>query len=348
MALKNTVIMNGRELAFEPGQTILEVAEQNGLDIPTLCFLRGTSPSDKCRICVVEVGGAGGLMLACSTPATNNMIIETESPGVAESRREALRQRLATGNHNCMIAQPDEDVHPELRPKTLDEVSTGAFAMEAVNPLIIRDFSRCIQCGRCIKACNEVQVNNAIILGYVGETAKVMTPGDTALKDSDCVFCGECVQACPVGALVEKDARYNVRSQEADRVRTTCGYCGVGCQIELHVRDNKVVRVTGVESAAPNFGSLCVKGRFGYHFINSPDRLTTPLIKQKDGTFREATWDEALDHVAGNLTRIKDAHGPDSMGVLVSARATNEDNYVANRFARAVLKTNNIDHCARL
>jgi len=193
-----------------------------------------------------------------------------------------------------------------------------------------------------------VQVNNAIILGYVGETAKVMTPGDTALKDSDCVFCGECVQACPVGALVEKDARYNVRSQEADRVRTTCGYCGVGCQIELHVRDNKVVRVTGVESAAPNFGSLCVKGRFGYHFINSPDRLTTPLIKQKDGTFREATWDEALDHVAGNLTRIKDAHGPDSMGVLVSARATNEDNYVANRFARAVLKTNNIDHCARL
>jgi predicted molibdopterin-dependent oxidoreductase YjgC len=146
---------------------------------------------------------------------------------------------------------------------------------------------------------------------------------------------------------VEKDVRYKVRPWENQKIRTTCSYCGVGCQLYLHVKDNRVVQVTGVDEAAPNYGSLCVKGRFGYDFINSPERLTTPLIKE-NGQFREATWDEALDLVANTLNNIKSAHGPDSIGVLTSARITNEENYIANKFARAVLKTNNIDHCARL
>ena len=165
--------------------------------------------------------------------------------------------------------------------------------------------------------------------------------------DSDCVFCGECVQACPVGALVEKNARYKWRPRDARAVKTTCSYCGVGCQINLHVKDNTVLKITGAEDSPPNFGSLCVKGRFGYDFINSPDRLTTPLIKE-NGEFREASWDEALEKVAGSLTEIKDTNGSDSIGVLTSARITNEENYIAHKFARTVLKTNNIDHCARL
>ena len=167
------------------------------------------------------------------------------------------------------------------------------------------------------------------------------------LKDSDCVFCGECVQVCPVGALIEKDVRHKIRPWEISKVRTTCTYCGVGCQLYLHVKDNRVVKVTGAEDMAPNYGSLCVKGRFGYDFIHSEDRLTTPLIKE-DGTHREATWDEALGLVAEKLSSIKTEHGSDSIGVLTSARVTNEENYLANKFARAVLKTNNIDHCARL
>jgi predicted molibdopterin-dependent oxidoreductase YjgC len=211
----------------------------------------------------------------------------------------------------------------------------------------VRDFSRCIQCGRCVQACNEVQVNNAIHFGFRGARTKIIAAGDRPLKDSDCVFCGECVQACPVGALVEKDVRYNVRPWQTTKVRTTCSYCGVGCQMHLHVQDNRVVKVTGVEEATPNYGSLCVKGRFGFDFIHSPDRLAVPLIKE-NGAFREASWDEALDLVADRLGEIKEAHGPDSLGVLTSARITNEENYVANKFARAVLKTNNIDHCARL
>ena len=160
-------------------------------------------------------------------------------------------------------------------------------------------------------------------------------------------FCGECVQVCPVGALVEKDARYQVRPWETTKVRTTCTYCGVGCQLYLHVQDNKVVAVTGVEGVAPNYGSLCVKGRFGFDFIGSSERLTTPLIKE-GGAFREATWDEALEKVANTFTDIRVQHGADSIGMLTSARVTNEENYIANKFTRAVLKTNNIDHCARL
>jgi predicted molibdopterin-dependent oxidoreductase YjgC len=155
------------------------------------------------------------------------------------------------------------------------------------------------------------------------------------------------VQVCPVGALVEKSVRYDVRPWETERVRTTCTYCGVGCQLYLHVRDNRVVKVTGVEDAAPNYGSLCVKGRFGYNFISSPDRLTQPLIK-RNGEFQEASWDEALDFVAEKLTALKEQHGPESIGLLTSARISNEENYVAQKFARAVLKTNNVDHCARL
>jgi predicted molibdopterin-dependent oxidoreductase YjgC len=146
---------------------------------------------------------------------------------------------------------------------------------------------------------------------------------------------------------VEKDVRYATRHWETTKVRTTCSYCGVGCQLYLHVKDNRVVKVSGVEDVPPNFGSLCVKGRFGFDFINSPERLKTPLIKE-NGEFREASWDEALKLVADRFTEIKNAHGADSMGVLTSARITNEENYIANKFARAVLKTNNIDHCARL
>ena len=150
-----------------------------------------------------------------------------------------------------------------------------------------------------------------------------------------------------MGALVEKDVRYQVRQWDTESVRTTCSYCGVGCQLNLHVRDNNIVKVTGVEDLPPNNGSLCVKGRFGYHFVGSPERLTVPLVR-KDGKLQEATWDEALDLVASRFKEIRDTTGPDSLGVLTSARVTNEENYAAHKFARAVLKTNNIDHCARL
>ncbi len=378
MDTQQTLVMNGNEFLFEPGETLLEVARRNNIDIPTLCYLKGASPAGSCRICVVEVEGADKLMPSCATPASANMVVQTESPRVVEARKLIIQLMLSSGNHNCAISghgeenwtdfqmhvQKDDD-SSELCPVWGDcrlqdlayryQVSSDpalatkiAYPMETANPFIVRDFSRCIQCGRCVQACNEVQVNNAIQFGYSGLKTKIIAGGDdNPLKDSDCVFCGECVQVCPVGALVEKNVRYDVRPWETEKVRTTCGYCGVGCQMYLHVKDNHIVKVSGVEDAAPNYGSLCVKGRFGYDFINSEERLTQPLIKE-NGEFRNATWGEALDLVAGKLRRIKDDHGADSIGFLTSARVTNEENYIAQKFVRAVLKTNNVDHCARL
>ncbi len=377
MTQSNTIVINGNSFSFESGETILDVARRNGIDIPTLCHLKGTTPTGACRICLVEVKGARTLLAACATPAGNNMVVQTESPKVVEARRMILQLMLSSGNHNCAVRGSDgenwtqfqlrvqkEDDRSELCPVWGDcrlqdlayryqvsgenfSATETAYEMETLNPFIVRDFSRCIQCGRCVQACNDVQVNKAISFGFRGAATKIIAAGNRPLKDSDCVFCGECVQACPVGALVEKDARYQVRPWETTKVRTTCSYCGVGCQLYLHVNDNRVVKVTGVETAAPNYGSLCVKGRFGFDFIASEERLKTPLIKE-NGRFREASWDEALDRVASRLNDIKNSSGPDSIGVLTSARVTNEENYIAHKFTRAVLKTNNIDHCARL
>ena len=203
-------------------------------------------------------------------------------------------------------------------------------------------------CGRCVRGCNEVQVNQAIQIGYRGHHNKIVAKSDLPYKDSDCVFCGECVQSCPVGALTEKKAKGLARSWETHKVRTTCPYCGVGCQLWLHMKGSQIVKVTGVEGAAPNQGRLCVKGRFGYDFIYSPERLTTPLIRdKKGGELREASWDEALDLVAGKIKETIDKHGPDALAGVSCARSINEDSYQMQKLFRAVIKTNNIDHCAR-
>ena len=372
------VVINGNRFVFEASETILDVARRNHVCIPTLCHLRAAVPTGACRICVVEVEKARSLLPACATPAADGMVVQTDSPRVIADRKMILELLLASGSHNCAISGRDgagweafqlqvqaDDEAVALCPVWGDcrlqdlayryQVTAARFAPtppryapETVNPFIVRDFSRCIQCGRCVQACREVQVNNAIDFGYRGAAVKIVAAGDRPLKDSDCVFCGECVQACPVGALVEKDARHRVRPWQTGRVKTTCTYCGVGCQLYLHVQNGRVVKADGADGVPPNFGSLCVKGRFGFDFVNSGERLTQPLVKQPDGSFKNASWDEALDLVAQRLGDIKNAHGADSIGVLTSARITNEENYLANKFTRAVIKTNNIDHCARL
>lgn len=374
----STLLLNGQEIEFEPGQTILQVAKAHGVHIPTLCHLQDADHKEVCRICVVEIKGSDRLLPACATPAVKGMEIQTDSSRVREARKIIIEMLVATGQHTCFawdrpregwtgahVRAANRPWHQIMCPAdgdcrlqelvreygvdTTDLVPQDfEFPLDDEHPLMVRDFSRCILCGRCVAACNQVQVNLAIPYPYGRREEKPLPQGWFPLADYDqCVHCGECVQACPVGALFEKRAFGLARAGETNKVLTTCAYCGVGCQMWLHVKDGRVVKVTGVENAVPNRGRLCVKGRFGYDFIHSPDRLTVPLIKE-NGTFREASWDEALDHVAGRFAQILRAHGPRSLAGLSSARVTNEENYLMQKLVRTGFKSNNIDHCARL
>jgi len=375
MDTENIIIINGLKCSFSKNETILETALRNGIKIPSLCYLSNTVSTGKCKICLVEIEGEDELVLSCQTVSQHGMVVKTDTPKIAAARRARLEELISSGHHNCLVQEMDinswtdfqrdamaldihrtlcpaygecrlQDLAIQYRARPVKAAKIAPPPVEDVNPFIVRDFSRCILCGRCVKACNEVQVNR--VINFNESESKVITKDDLPLKDSNCVFCGECVQVCPVGALVPKrDFEVHTEPNTTKKIRTTCSYCGVGCQIYIHVKDNQIVKVTGVDNFGPNRGSLCVKGRFGFDFVQHPARLTTPLIR-KGKKLKEATWDEALDYIADKLGYLKDKYGPDSIGVLTSARITNEENYLAQKFARAVIGTNNIDHCARL
>ncbi len=368
---KNKITINGRQLTFTPGETILEVATRNGIFIPTLCHLKGTTPTGACRVCVCEVEGARALMAACTVPAAPNMVVHTASQKVLTARRTVLELLLAAGNHNCAIRKEDGGRWTRLQEEAAEydqseelcevygacklqalcyryQVYTGPLAgrgtdypLEDASPLILRDFSRCILCGRCVQACHLSQVNNAISLGFRGAKAKIVAMGDKTLAESACVYCGECLQVCPVGALVEKRSRYKIRPWEATRVRTTCGYCGVGCQMELQVKDGAIMKVEGIEDGAPNEGRLCAKGRFGFDYLGSPHRLTKPLVRT-GAKLKETSWDEALDLVAGKLKAIKEKNGGAAVAGIASARSTNESLYLFQKLFRDAVGSGNL------
>ena len=345
--------INRKKVKSKEGDTVLQAAESAGIYIPTLCYHPRVGKSGNCRVCVIEVDGMRGLQLACMLEVKEGMVVHTESENVKAARKVVVGLLLADGNFD--LSDPEANdlsrvAHHCGLKKTPYPKLEREHSLNDSHPMLLYDESKCIRCFRCIRACNHTVVNEVLDMGYRGIDSKVVADADVPWDKSSCVACGECIQICPTGALTEKHAYNKPVNKNIEKVETVCPYCGVGCKIALHVdkKKNKIVRISGVENAATNEGMLCIKGRFGYDFVGSNERLTTPLIKDKNGNFQPAAWDVAFSLIAGNFNEIKKRYGSDSIAGLASAKCTNEENYAFQKFMRKEIGTNNVDHCARL
>lgn len=346
MTKEHKLTIDGQEIAAEEGMSILDAALANDIYIPHLCHHPDLKPTGACRLCGVEVDG-GPMTMSCMTPIQEGMDVKTDSPVIYSARKIAMELLIADHHMDCLACSAANDcglldisAYLGIQPDRLERLrpSEKGLPIDSSNPFFQFDPNKCVVCGICVRTCDEIVGLGA--LGFINRGFKTVigTFGDKSFVDSICESCGECVIRCPVGALAPKKPTFTARE-----VQSTCVYCGVGCSIHLGVTGDKITSVRADENGPANQGSLCVKGRYGFSFINHPDRLTSPLIK-KNGEFVEATWDEALELVA---TKLADRKG-EKFAALASAKCTNEDNYLIQKFTRAVMETNTVDHCARL
>lgn len=344
-------IMNGNEVSVKKGTTVLQAARDNNIDIPTLCYDENLSIFGGCRLCVVEVQGSDKLVASCGAHVKEGMVIYTESEKVVEARKDIIGLLLSNHPVDCLTCEKvgncglqDVAYKYGVRGPTY-EGEVNNYAIDDLNPVMERDMSKCILCGKCVRVCAEVQGTNTIDFIGRGFDSKIATGFDSPIDRDNCRLCGQCISVCPTGALTNKQFK-GVRPWEVEKITTTCPFCGVGCNFDLNVKDGKVVGVTPNAESVVNGTALCVKGRYHTDFIYSPNRITTPLIKI-NGKFEETTWEVAINEVVKNLKDARDNFGPDSIAGLSSARTTNEDNYVFQKMMRAAIGTHNVDHCAR-
>jgi formate dehydrogenase alpha subunit len=347
--------IDGKKVRGKEGQTILDVAKENEIHIPTLCHHPLLPDNGACRVCVVDVGRKDRLEAACTTPIIKGMIVETHNERVLKTRKIIVELLLSKHKTDCLTCEQNgncelQDLAYEFEIDPDDLLFRFEDKVKPVDdssPAITYDPNLCILCGRCVSACNAIRNHGILNYEHRGYDTVVISGAGELLIDSECVSCGECVQVCPTGALNEKLSRFKGQWWDLKRVETVCPFCGVGCKLDLYVKDNRIVKVRGTESGVENSGSLCVKGRFGYDWVNSPERLTTPLIK-KDGKFEPASWEEALDLVASRFSELKSKYSSGALAGLSSAKCTNEENYIFQKFVRVCFGNNNVDHCARL
>jgi formate dehydrogenase alpha subunit len=346
-----TITLNGVEVSGYAGTTILDLARESGVYIPTLCHDPNLTSTGACRLCLVEDERNGALLASCVAPISPGMTINTNSPKVVEHRKRILELILASHPDTCLVC--DKGNRCQLR-KLAAEMGVGLIELqkipqndviEEVNPFIERDLSKCVMCGKCIRVDQELVVEGAIDYIHRGTMVRAATLNDMPLEKSECTFCGACVAICPTGAIMEKERVYT--GTATNTVTTVCPYCGCGCTVCLGTKGNQIIEARPAVDGPVSRGALCVLGSYGYDFIQSPDRLTRPLIKV-DGELQEATWEEALSRVAEGLGQIKKDHGADALAVFGSSKCTNEENYLLQRFTRGVLGTNNIDNGSRL
>jgi formate dehydrogenase major subunit len=357
--------VDGQAVEVPRGSTLLHAMRRLGLSVPTLCYADRLPVAGACRVCMVEVEGQRLLQPACARAAEQGMKVRTA--GAAEQcRRMVLELLMADHPSPCTRAFLPEGCELE-RHAAQAGLTASRFPRTAAprerdrsNAAITFNDAACIRCYRCVRACDDVQVNEVIGVQGRGFGARIVFDHGLPMGESTCVTCGECVQACPTGALVERTVDGLDQPLELRKVRTVCPYCGVGCMLEAQARGNAILRVHGAEDGPANLGRLCVKGRFGWDYTQSPDRLTKPLVRKpgvprgplagraREEVFREASWDEALGLVAARLQELRARHGPQALAGLSSAKCTNEENYLFQKFVRAALQSPHIDHCTRL
>jgi predicted molibdopterin-dependent oxidoreductase YjgC len=351
--------IDGKPAQALPGETVLDAAARLGVDIPTLCHDSRLETMGCCRMCLVEVEGQRRLQPACTWKANEGQSVVTDSERVQRHQRLLLEMYLA--DHAPAAASNENGGEAFLPPNQVLELAERYGAVSSLtpveaprskrtdlNPYITYDPAQCILCNRCVRYCDEVEAVSAITLVGRGSETTISTANDIGLLDSTCELCGGCIDTCPTGAMREKKpgALESGVHSELSLVRSTCNFCGVGCQVEMNVAGGRVVKVTSPPAGETlNDGNLCVKGRFAYDFVHHEDRLTTPLIRE-DGVLREATWDEALQRAAEGLLGVKERWGADALGFISSSRCTGEENYLVQKLARAAFGTNNCHQCA--
>lgn len=366
--------INGQPYQAEPGKTVLQVAREHDVHIPTLCYHKDLSPTGNCRMCIVEVKGGRFLQAACVTPIWEGMEIETATDKVMKDRKLTLELMLANHPQDCLTCDAAgecelQDLAYEYKAEVPAWGAKGTrYKVDSdPNPFIRVDMNKCILCRRCVLACEEIQGRDVWGVAKRGFDEVIVAGADINMLEARCESCGQCVAYCPTGALSNKLSFGMARAHQVRKVTTTCSYCGVGCQFDLLVKDNKVIGVSSNPDAPVNGMALCVKGRYAYDYVHHPERVSKPRVRKyllegrekpvisgrlsvdsEQWNWVDVEWDVALDIVANKFSEIRTNFGADSMGFLTSAKCTNEENYLMNKLARQVVGTNNIDHCARL
>ena len=384
------VTIDGTSLIAKKDERLIDLINRNEIKLPQVCYHAQLGPIQTCDTCMVEVDGK--LIRACATTVVEGMEIQTGSEKASAAQREAFNRILSNHVLYCTVCDNNNGnctIHNTEKLLGLEHQSipyhSKPYEEDHTNPFYRYDPQQCILCGRCVEACQNVEVNETLSICWEAEHPRVLWDGGSSIGESSCVSCGHCVTVCPCNALMEKsmlghagyftglpktaldgmidvvkgiepdvgygailklsEAESRMRESRVRRTKTVCTYCGVGCSFNIWTKDRHILKVEPLEGPA-NGISTCVKGKFAWDYVNSPDRLTKPLIRDGE-KFREATWEEALDLVARRFAEIKAKNGPDALAFVSSSKCTNEESYLMQKLARAVIGTNNMDNCAR-